>query len=296
MVLNEKEVIARVGVGFDSPDVETVTRSIGTRSPGLDTAGRPRTAPDIEAPPGSAATKAPELGSGGKPQPIRGIEVVPRHVSMRPSGIDTVARSQTDPPITPSAAGAGSGGAETAGDHPGGGDTGSEYSGTAAREPGVPDKSGLTDTSSEPHISRGNGPERAFDVTADKVFTSVIERIEATGIERNRAIFEIETDQGQRIRVRLTVDHNMVSARIDAPNEQVRDLLAGNAWELNQRLETEGLIPNDIEFGLTGGRQQAANHDGRPGIHNAIENTSPEEDIENFTMVESEAYAFESWA
>ncbi len=123
-----------------------------------------------------------------------------------------------------------------------------------------------------------------------------MERIQATDLERGRARFEIEIDQGQTIRVRLMLDHNIVSARIDAPNEQVRDLLAGQAWELNQRLETEGLIPNDITFCLAGGRQEAANHGARPGIHSSIADRTPEDDTENFTMVETEAYAFESWA
>ena len=139
-------------------------------------------------------------------------------------------------------------------------------------------------------------PGRAFDVTAEKVFESVLERIQARDLERGRARFEIETDQGQTIRVRLTVDHNVVSVRIDAPTEQVRDLLAGHAWELNQRLETEGLIPEDIEFCLTGGRDQTSGQDGRAGVRNDFASSTSDDEFENFTMVETEAYAFESWA
>jgi hypothetical protein len=150
--------------------------------------------------------------------------------------------------------------------------------------------------SMEPRISHGGSPEHAIDIVVDKVFASVVERLQAAALERGRARFEIETDHGQRIRVRLAVDSNVVSARIDAPNEQLRDLLAGHAWELGQRLETEGLIPSDIEFCLAGGRQQAAEHEASPDIRNAIVDTPPEEDLDNLTMVETETYAFESWA
>jgi hypothetical protein len=252
--------------------------------------------------------KSPGLDTGARAQTLSEVETTPRPVGVKAPGIDTGPGPKAPSAVSPPAHGEEPGGDGATGGHPNGGDTGREHEGTAGRDLDVPDKTTVKSPdfdsallaklgpSSEGHISQGTGPERAADVTVDKVFASVMERIQATDLERGRARFEIETDQGQTIRVRLTLDHNIVSARIDAPNEQVRDLLAGHAWELNQRLETEGLIPNDIEFCLAGGREQAANHGARPGIHNSIADRMPEEDIENFTMVETEAYAFESWA
>ena len=149
---------------------------------------------------------------------------------------------------------------------------------------------------SEPHVSQGGRPGHAFDVTVERVFTSVMEHVRVADLERGRARFDIETDQGQKIRVRLTLDNNIVSARIDAPSEQVRDMLAGQAWQLNQRLETEGLIPDNIEFCFAGGEEQAAGDGERPGVGGGTMNSRMDEEIEKLTMVETEAYAFESWA
>jgi hypothetical protein len=148
----------------------------------------------------------------------------------------------------------------------------------------------------ETHITLTNTSEHGLDVQVEKVFTSVMERIQTTDLERGRARFDIETDQGTTIRVRLTVDNNMVSARIDAPTEQARDLLAGHAWQLNQQLQTEGLIPGDIEFGLAGGREQTYGHSGQPAIAARFGGRITDEDTENLTMVETQTYAFESWA
>jgi hypothetical protein len=171
-----------------------------------------------------------------------------------------------------------------------------------ADEPGIkgPDfdcpgfvKTGL---SSDPRTIDGQGSKHGFEAPVRAVWASVMERIRTTDYETGTVRFEIETDQGQMIRVRLAVDSNLVSARIDAPNEQIRDLLAGHASELNQQLEAEGLIPNDIDFCLAGGRQQAADNGERPDIRSPIAVTARDEDALNLTMVESETYAFESWA
>jgi hypothetical protein len=135
-----------------------------------------------------------------------------------------------------------------------------------------------------------------FDHLAEEVFTGVMEQLRATELERGRARFEIEADHGQKIRVRLAVDNNLVTARIDAPSEHVRDLLAGHAWQLNQRLETEGLIPQDIEFGFAGGREEASSHGEGPDLHTAATDVLADENLDDLTMVEGEAHAFESWA
>ena len=145
-------------------------------------------------------------------------------------------------------------------------------------------------------IAEGGNPGQVLDIQVEEVFASVMERIRMTDMERGRARFEIETDSGQTIKVRLTVDGNLVSARIDAPSEQVRDLLAAHARQLNHRLETEGLIPNDIEFCLAGGREQSAGQEPRANVHHGLIDSAFERGIEDLTMVESEVCAFESWA
>lgn len=250
----------------------------------------------------------------GRPQTLPEPNVVPRPMDVKPAGPERAARSEAPSDATLVPRGAGNTDAGKGENSLGGADTGREPAGSIMPDPGVADRTGATDKrainrpdfdsaliakpglSPGSPISDGNSPKPGFDISAAEVFTSITERIQATDLERGRARFEIETAQGQTVRVRLTVDNNIVSARIDAPTEQVRDLLAGHAWELNQRLENEGLVPNDINFCLAGGREQATGHDGRPGIHNSITVTTPDEDLADLTMVETEAYAFESWA
>ncbi len=311
---DESQVTVRGRGGFDSPEVEIVARSIGTRAPGLDVSGGPRPWGEIEGIRQSIAADSSGLNTGARPQPLPDIEVAARPVNVESHGIETGSRPQAPSVGLPAADGEHAAGGGATGDHAAGGDAGREHAGTAEKGLEFSDKTGITDktaakspdfdsallarlgASSEGHISQGNGAERTFDVTVDKVLASVLERIQTADLERGRVRFEIETEQGQTVRVRLTLDHNIVSARIDAPNEQIRDLLAGHAWELNQRLETEGFIPTDIEFCLAGGREQAANHGARPGVHHSFGNGTVEDDMENFTMVETLACAFESWA
>jgi hypothetical protein len=142
----------------------------------------------------------------------------------------------------------------------------------------------------------GGSPGSTLDAYVGKVFDSVMERIRATDFERGRARFEIETQQGESIRVRLRVDGNVVSVRIDAPTEQVRDLLAGHARQLSLRLETEGLIPDDIEFCLAGGRDETAGQEPHSGVGHRFRDAVLDTEMDNLTMVETEARAFESWA
>jgi hypothetical protein len=151
-------------------------------------------------------------------------------------------------------------------------------------------------TASEYPIGQTDNAGRVLDVFAEDVFASVMERIRSADPGRGRARFEIETDQGSTIRVRLTVDANIVSARIDAPTEEVRQLLAGHARELNQRLEAEGLIPNDIEFCLAGGRDETAGQEPQPRVRRAFQSAVLDKEVDSLTMVETEACAFESWA
>jgi hypothetical protein len=305
---NENQVTVRGIGGFDSPDVATVPRPIGTGASGFATGAIPEASPVLNGVVRLAPMKSRGVDTGVSPKTLPEVEMTPKPVGVRSSGAEAGPGPQTPSAVLPAADGEKTVGDGAPGEHPAGRDTGQEYERAPGKGLGAPDRTvaktpdfdsellAKIGPSSETHIFQGNGPGRAFDVTVDKVFASVIERLQATDLEKGRARFEIETDRGQTIRVRLTLDHNIVSARIDAPNEQIRDLLAGHAWELNQRLESEGLIPNDIEFCLAGGREQTANHGARPGTHNSVGDGTPEDDIENFTMVETETYAFESWA
>jgi hypothetical protein len=130
----------------------------------------------------------------------------------------------------------------------------------------------------------------------DNVFASVIERVRASDLDRGRARFEIDMGEGTTLRVRLSVDRNVVNARIDVPDEQVRDLLAANAWQLHERLHNEGLVPSNIQFCLAGGKQETAGYGRHRDAGSGLTNKAVGEDLGNLTMVDTETYAFDSWA
>jgi hypothetical protein len=148
---------------------------------------------------------------------------------------------------------------------------------------------------------RGLHPDSSLravvDIMTDKVVSALVDSSDtARSKGRNEARFKIETLDGDTIRVNLTVNSNLVTIRISTPNEQIRDLLASRAWELHERLEIEGFVPEDIDFCLLGGRGQEDQESGdrRPAASAADHDPA----TENGTLIsiEMSGHAFERWA
>jgi hypothetical protein len=135
------------------------------------------------------------------------------------------------------------------------------------------------------------------NVTADDLFARIVAHAEnARAKARSEARFEIRTGDGERIRVKMYVDSNVVTARISVSSVHVRGILASHAAELNQKLEMEGLVPQDIAFclfGDNGGGSQG--HGGRRSRGGKVD-AEPPGDMDDATLVDTNVYAFEKWA
>jgi hypothetical protein len=144
------------------------------------------------------------------------------------------------------------------------------------------------------HTSKATAWHRA---TAEDLFSKMLEYANVARAKAgNQARFEIRTADGGRIQVKMCVDSNVVTARIDVSSAQVRDILASHAAELNQRLEMEGLVPEDIAFCLLGdnrgGSQGHGDH--RPRGRRTI--TESAGGVDEAVLFDARTYAFEEWA
>jgi hypothetical protein len=304
----------RVDSGADSPDADAPPGHARMETPRPTQGERPMVSVDQDGSARIAATKPVGTHAATEPRVAQEVQVAVGGADARPVGGEKPSWNEVPPDAAGTARAENTAGMGMAAEYPPGEDTDRRYANwhmrdgvTADKEP-VAEKSAFENPSfdsaspvrtgiwQESHTWQEDGLGRVIDSLAGRIFASVVERIEAIGPAKGRARFEFETDEGQAVRVRLTVENNVVSARIDVPSEQMRDLLAGRVWQLNHRLENQGFIPSDIAFCFAGGRDQTADHGARPGLHGGISGTAPGENMEHLTMVESEAYAFESWA
>jgi hypothetical protein len=133
------------------------------------------------------------------------------------------------------------------------------------------------------------------EAEARSVFEAVMERFSTLRSGHgDEARFEITTEDGGTIRVRMAVRTGLVTARIGVSEAEVRDILASHVWELNQRLETEGLVPDDIEFFLLGGEDRQHGTWRWTGRQTQLRGGG--DDVDEQTFVENDQHAFERWA
>ncbi len=127
-----------------------------------------------------------------------------------------------------------------------------------------------------------------------RLINAIVEHLEK-GKPRHDIGFELRTDSGDVVRVRMSVVSNVVRARIAVTSTQLREALVNHSWELNQRLELQGFIPDDFEFLLLGDRDDSQRRDRRGHVHimggDLVLNE--EEEIER---VEALASTFDKWA
>lgn len=142
-----------------------------------------------------------------------------------------------------------------------------------------------------------SGPDAGgTGMQAQAVFEAIADRAQVARLRgENLARFELTANDGNTIRVRISVHDNMVSARIDVTSAAMRDVLAQHAPELSQRLQAGGLVPEAIQVSLLGGREPGSERHGRRqesgrsgGYH--------EMDVANLTLIETDDVGFEKWA
>jgi hypothetical protein len=125
----------------------------------------------------------------------------------------------------------------------------------------------------------------------------MVERvITARAAKRNETQFEIETLDGETVRVRIALNGRMLTGRIGVGDYHTKTLVEGRLWELSQRLESQGFSPQHLGVFIMGG---GGGH-GRKHQYRGARTGGPIEDRSETksqpTLVEIEAKAFDSWA
>jgi hypothetical protein len=135
------------------------------------------------------------------------------------------------------------------------------------------------------------------DVWARAVVSRVHdETMDARAAGKTSVSFDITTESGEIVRVRIAMRNNLVSGRIGVMDSATREILALHIPELNQRLEMENLIPERFDvYVMDGGRQGERRGQERKGSR-AAGRSDGQKDEDNFIYISSEPRAFEKWA
>ena len=135
------------------------------------------------------------------------------------------------------------------------------------------------------------------EATAGAVVSRICdETLEARAAGKTSLSFEVTTETGETVRVRIAIRSNVVSGRIGVVSAETREVLALHIPELNQRLEMDNLIPERFDVYLMGGEGGG----GRRGGHRRAGHTTrpPDEQTvdDDFIYVSNESRTFEKWA
>ena len=122
------------------------------------------------------------------------------------------------------------------------------------------------------------------------------EALEARASGRTSARFDLATETGEIVRVRIAIRSNAVSARIGVMDPQTKEVLALHIPELNQRLATENLVPERFDIYLMNGHGDGSGRGGRRKPGSPTRETGHETTEDEFIYVSTEPRAFEKWA
>ncbi len=129
------------------------------------------------------------------------------------------------------------------------------------------------------------------------MISEMIERVTAARANRTReASFEIETEAGETIRVRIALNGRILTGRIGVGDHFTKAMVEGRLWELNQRLESEGFSPQNLGVFILGGgnSQSGKRHYRQSQVRQVLEDRRDK--ANESTLVEIEARAFDRWA
>ncbi|HVP57715.1 MAG TPA: flagellar hook-length control protein FliK [bacterium] len=245
----------------------------------------PNATPDVSGPVKAASTRAGDAGQAN---------------GASPAGDPVNART------LPPAAGQGMGGADVSTDS-----NSQKYSRAQSEAPHraaeVASKFDLSSIGlARPDASAANqvraGVVRAGQDTAgtsaptQAVFDAIADRAQVARLRgENLARLELATNDGNTIRIRISVHDNAVSARISVTSTAIRDALAQHMPELSERLQTNGLVAETIQVSLLGERDSGSEgHQERQ--ESGRSRSSGEPDLTNPTLIETEDVGFEKWA
>jgi len=143
----------------------------------------------------------------------------------------------------------------------------------------------------------GDKAAPAEDVWAKAVVSRVHEEtVDAKAAGKTSVSFDITTESGEIVRVRVAMRNNLVSGRIGVANSGTREVLALHIPELNQRLEMENLTPERFDvYVMNGDREGGQRGQDRKTAQSAVR-SDDQQDEDDFIYVSSEPKTFEKWA
>jgi hypothetical protein len=135
------------------------------------------------------------------------------------------------------------------------------------------------------------------DSVQQSMISEMIDRVTAARAGRTpEANFEIETEAGDTIRVRIALNGRILTGRIGVADHDTKAMVEGRLWELNQRLESEGFSPQNLGvFILGGGGGQSGKRQYRQSQVKDFLEDRPDK-VNESTLVEIEARDFDRWA
>jgi hypothetical protein len=145
---------------------------------------------------------------------------------------------------------------------------------------------------------RGAAPTPQTQIpTAEAVFSTIArEVVSARARDRHNVRLEVRTEDGDLVRVRMSVTSNTVTAKVSVSSAEMKELLASRVWELSQKLEAEGLVAEDIEFSLLGeSDQHTRRHEFKRGRRHLMPPDISDEP-DDPTLVGAVANTFDRWA
>jgi hypothetical protein len=135
------------------------------------------------------------------------------------------------------------------------------------------------------------------DVWAKAVVSRVHdETVDAKAAGKTSVSFDITTESGEIVRVRIAMRNNLVSGRIGVMDSGTREILALHIPELNQRLEMENLIPQKFDVYVMNGDGEGGRRGQDRKATQAPGRSDEQKDDDDLIYVSSEPKTFEKWA
>jgi hypothetical protein len=138
--------------------------------------------------------------------------------------------------------------------------------------------------------------EPAGEADTRTMVSHIVDRVlNAKSSKSHEANFEMETENGETIKVRISLTGKILTGRIGVGDFGTKALIESRLWELNQRLEAEGFAPQNLGvFVLGGGSEQGKRHHyKKPHTGGMRDNRT--DDHRTSTLVEMEAKTFDRW-
>ncbi len=145
--------------------------------------------------------------------------------------------------------------------------------------------------------SSGGKTAAAPDVWARSAVSRVHgEVLDARAAGKTTVSFDITTESGELVRVRIAMRSNVVTGRIGVMDAETKQVLALHIPELNQRLQMENLVPERFDVYVMNGNGEGGRRGQQRKPRWASGQADEQKGEDDFMFVSSGTGTFEKWA